>query len=585
MWRPLRCAGTLALSRGGSSPLPRGAVAMTAARLSPAQSARRAKSLSSTEQFLQNCSLFWTGGEIERCVSDVPPRNRVYANATTTLRQIDSYGFDYDFTLVTYQQSVQRLIYNLTRNFLVAHKAYPSSLDQLEYDPSFAIRGLHYDENTGFLMKLDQFGNVQAGCVYHGHRSVEVEEFLQLYQGFRLSKHYIRNTLHMMPDLFSVPVATLLADVTEHFLQNNIKRRPIYLHQDVTDALQFVHTTGVLHDAITASPDHYLEPCDDDTYRMLMRLRQAGKHIFLLTNSAFDFVNAGMKHVLQPLIDKANLENVSADSGSFGRISAETAAPLAEEPKPFHPPHRRNKKVNGWTDLFDAVMCSAQKPQWFDHHLPFRALDSAGKMSFDTVHNLEGRPVCQGSLAEFSRLTGLKQQRVLYMGDHIYSDLLAPSRAAQWRTVAIIRELAREVDMLSTAEYGYNLRLLLAVEQLIGQGHSHSDQPKVETALRRLKDERARLRQKVKILFNERFGSVFRTYSHRSAFFFTLGRFCDMYTASVGNFMQYPLCDVFYSSRYFFQHEYASLRSNSQSGLVQGKEGPLAEARRPLHDW
>lgn len=45
---------------------------------------------------------------------------------------------------------------------------YPEAIRDLEYDPNFAVRGLHYDIKKGLLLKVDCFMQVQLGCVYRG---------------------------------------------------------------------------------------------------------------------------------------------------------------------------------------------------------------------------------------------------------------------------------------------------------------------------------------------------------------------------------------------------------------------------------
>ena len=43
----------------------------------------------------------------------------VYANNELKLSEIDVYGFDYDYTIACYNDSLNRLIYNLGRSNLV----------------------------------------------------------------------------------------------------------------------------------------------------------------------------------------------------------------------------------------------------------------------------------------------------------------------------------------------------------------------------------------------------------------------------------------------------------------------------------
>ena len=51
---------------------------------------------------------------------DKDPR-AVYANNELNLREIDVYGFDYDYTIAVYRKSLNRLIYDLGRDLLVSH--------------------------------------------------------------------------------------------------------------------------------------------------------------------------------------------------------------------------------------------------------------------------------------------------------------------------------------------------------------------------------------------------------------------------------------------------------------------------------
>lgn len=43
---------------------------------------------------------------------------------------------------------------------------YPSMMMELDYDPQFAIRGLHCDSKNGLLMKIDTYNHIQLSSVY-----------------------------------------------------------------------------------------------------------------------------------------------------------------------------------------------------------------------------------------------------------------------------------------------------------------------------------------------------------------------------------------------------------------------------------
>lgn len=45
----------------------------------------------------------------------------IYANNEVDLDEVDIYGFDYDYTLALYSNTLDTMIYNTARDFLVKH--------------------------------------------------------------------------------------------------------------------------------------------------------------------------------------------------------------------------------------------------------------------------------------------------------------------------------------------------------------------------------------------------------------------------------------------------------------------------------
>ncbi|KAI7694711.1 hypothetical protein SSS_09679 [Sarcoptes scabiei] len=91
----------------------------------------------------------YTGGGVD-------PKG-VFTNNEIDMSEIDIFGFDYDYTLACYKETLDYLIYELGRDVLITKYQYPKDIENLEYIPDFAIRGLHYDVENGFLMKIDTF--------------------------------------------------------------------------------------------------------------------------------------------------------------------------------------------------------------------------------------------------------------------------------------------------------------------------------------------------------------------------------------------------------------------------------------------
>ena len=70
--------------------------------------------------------------------------------------------------------------------------------------------------------------------------------------------------------------------------------------------------------------------------------------------------------------------------------------------------------------------------------------------------------------------------------------------------------------------------------------------------------ERDQLRNEIKRVFNEQFGSVFRTYHNPTYFSRRLFRFADIYMSSITNLLYYSTNHTFYPRRGVMPHEYSS---------------------------
>eukprot|EP01126_Amoeba_proteus_P000391 TRINITY_DN10119_c0_g2_i5.p1 TRINITY_DN10119_c0_g2~~TRINITY_DN10119_c0_g2_i5.p1 ORF type:complete len:224 (+),score=30.60 TRINITY_DN10119_c0_g2_i5:738-1409(+) len=220
-----------------------------------------------------------------------------------------------------------------------------------------------------------------------------------------------------MIDNFSLPETCLICDTIQFFLSSNMSFDPAYVYQDVCKAVQFIHLSGSLHATIRKDLERYLPGRRPQIAQFLGECHKAGRMLFLLTNSPFQFTNAGMSYILGP----------------------------------------------DWIDLFDIVITSADKPSWFTSGRPFRRLDMVTEgIVWEPVKSLQrGNVYVEGSMTEFKRITKLQGYQVLYLGDHLFSDVREPSRTQGWRTGVIVEDLEKEIEKQGSEEYQENLGLLL----------------------------------------------------------------------------------------------------------------------------
>ncbi|MBN3275595.1 NT5D2 protein, partial [Polyodon spathula] len=459
-----------------------------------------------------------------RCVSDLLPPGvcnllnpaSIYANNEISLQDIEIYGFDYDYTLAQYSSSLHTMIFNTAREILIEQYKYPQGIRSYEYIPSFAIRGLHYDVQKSLLMKIDAFYYVQSGTAYRGFTPVADEEVIEMYGGtqhiplYQMSDFYGKGpSIKQFMDIFSLPEITLLASVNDYFITHNIEFDQGHLYKDVTDAIQDVHVKGLMYEWIEKDMEKYILH-GDKTYAVLNRLVNNGKKLFLITNSPFSFVDKGMKYMVG----------------------------------------------KNWRDLFDVIIIQAEKPSFFtDRRKPFRRLNENGSLHWDKISRLEkGQIYRQGNLFDFLQMTGWRGSKVLYFGDHLYSDLADLMLRHGWRTGAIVPELHTEIQIVNTEQYLHTLTWLQALTGLLERMQVHQD-AESQTILLEWRKERHELRSVTKNLFNPQFGSIFRTYHNPTYFSQRLCRFSDLYMASISCLLNYDLQFTFYPRRTPLQHE------------------------------
>lgn len=203
-------------------------------------------------------------------------------------------------------------------------------------------------------------------------------------------------------------------------------------------------------------------------------------------------------------------------------------------------------------------MCvAADKPSFYKEERPFRSLNpNTGKVRWVPIDTLlPGQVYYGGSFHELNRLSkgGFQGQHVLYLGDHVFSDLSKPSRIG-WRTGAIIRELEREVQLQLSPRYKELLSALLATEQAL-RAEQGSGRPGRLGAMAALRMERERLREELKVMFNSSFGSVFRSHSGPTLFSQSILRYSDIYTSHVENLLRLDPTTCLLPRRLSMPHE------------------------------
>jgi HAD superfamily 5'-nucleotidase-like hydrolase len=402
---------------------------------------------------------------------------------------IAAVGFDMDYTLAMYKpETFEKLAYAETKKKLVDVYGYPSEVLELEYDHAYMVRGLVVDKTRGNVLKMDRHKYVKVAR--HGFEPLSTESRIETYcatsakadqfsgpeyanvdtlfalgetylfcQLVELKERYVREgVLNERTDSSSDGDGSPSAfDADDETTDDETKARKRVLaskpfakmYDEIRASVDLCHRDGTLKRAVAEDPGLYIH-ADKELVPMLRALRASGKKVFLLTNSLWDFTNVVMNFLV--------------------------ADRVGEE------------KTVEWTELFDAVITGACKPGFFENERAavfevdvetsgLRNTDDGAPMAPIGASEAEDAPFA--GLASFSKNTSGKKEsperaarayqggsyrhlhamlgvssgnQILYVGDHIYGDVMRSKKTLGWRTMLVVPELAHELRCLEEAE-------------------------------------------------------------------------------------------------------------------------------------
>lgn len=471
-------------------------------------------------------------------------KHRVFVNRSLHMKKIKFFGFDMDYTLAVYKSpNYESMGFGLIVERLV-HIGYPEAIRDFEYDPTFPVRGLWFDTKYGNLLKIDAYGNLLVAV--HGFKFLKQSEIQALYPNkfiqYDESRFYILNTL------FNLPETYLLACLIDFFTNSKeytneptgVKCGDLYMSfksifQDCRDAVDWVHYKGDLKQRTLDNLEEYVHK-DAQLSTMLDRIRSHGAKTFLLTNSEYDYTEKIMTYLLNG-------------------------------------PDSETHEHRDWTTYFDYIVVDAKKPNFFSEGTILRQIDrktGGQRIGIHTGPLQQGQIYSGGSCDVFSELIGAKGKDVLYVGDHIFGDILKSKKIRGWRTFLCIPELAQELHVWTSKKTLYNrLQNLDAVLSDIYRNMDSSsdynpDISKVQGALREVTLEMD--------LSYGMLGSLFRSGSRQTFFAAQVIRYADIYAATFLNLLHYPFSYLFKAPAMLMPHE-----STVQHEVSESITGELAQ--------
>ncbi|MFT3766039.1 MAG: HAD-IG family 5'-nucleotidase [Minicystis sp.] len=480
----------------------------------------------------------------------IPRTRRVFVNRNLKMAGIDWVGFDMDYTLAIYNQAeMDRLSIQATVDKLKT-RGYPEEILQgIEYKIDFPIRGLLIDKRYGHILKMDRFKVVQKG--YHGLRELSKEEVRALYQQKKIRPTTAR--YHWIDTLYALSEATMYTGIVDAYERRGLELDFARLFTDIRECIDEAHRDGTILDEVNRDLPRFVER-DALLAQTLHKLRSAGKKLFLLTNSRWPYTEKMMNYLL---------------GGAM----------------PEYPSFRH---------YFDVIIVAASKPAFFQESRPLMRREGA-ELRPASLPLERGAVYEGGNLHDFEAAIGVTGDRILYVGDHIYGDILRSKKESAWRTAMIIQEMEAEVlaheacreqhrksaeleqkreeleDQLRFYQQRYK-ELTRKVEEDSGKngngaarpanGAAEADRARVKRAVERIRGqlravdaEASTLEREIAQRFHAYWGSLLKEANETSSFGDQVEEYACVYTSRVSNLLSYSPLQYFRSPRDLLPHE------------------------------
>jgi 5'-nucleotidase len=388
------------------------------------------------------------------------------------------------------------------------------------------------DRQLGIVFKMDRHAYV--GRCYHGFRELTHDERKATYRNEKINLSSDR--FEWIDTLFGLPEAVMYTTLVDWADRQTGTVDYDKLFGDIRMAIDEAHRDDTLKSVIKADLPAFIvkDPLLGET---LHKFRSSGKKLFLLTNSLYDYTTVVMSYLLDG----------------------------------------ERKAYPSWRNYFDIVVVGGAKPAFFNELRPFVQIDPVSGEPISTngeIKHLSRDKVYQGgNVVAFEAMTGIKGEQVLYIGDHIYGDILRLRKQHMWRTAMVLQELEREIsvserleaqirdlDLLDRrhrnleSEIDYQTLRLKKIQRLLDdqatsvplRARLEEERKTARASLDSLRDRAGLMNDEVDSLearidraYNSHWGSCLREGNENSRFGEQVNDYADLYTSRVSNFGPY----------------------------------------------
>jgi HAD superfamily 5'-nucleotidase-like hydrolase len=459
------------------------------------------------------------------------PAPQVFCNRTLNMKRINYIGVDMDHTLVRYKsENFEGLAHRIMREKLVKLKDYPKEILNLKFDFNSAIRGLVIDKAKGNLLKLSRHTAIRQS--YHGLTPIAYNQQNKHYKSTYID---LKDTNYDKVDTtFSISFANLFAQLVDLKDNSPLHKLPSYaqIADDLNMVLDQAHRDGSLKDVVRERLSDFIIK-DGELVRGIERYLKHDKKIFIVTNSEFAYAKLLLDYAINPYL-------------SGGRT---------------------------WQDVFSYVIVAAKKPSFFFTEEPFEKIDVHTGQTRAFNGKLVPGTYKGGNANLFTSHLHLQPDEILYIGDHIYGDIVRLKKDCAWRTALVVEELDAEIKSMKKSQvYVDQINALMTkkvpiesqIDELISkkiETGKETAEKKISTLIKKANEidkKISPLIQKHTSMYNQYWGEVMRVGIEESYFAYQVERFACIYMARLSYLMNLSPRTYFRSHKRPFPHELGS---------------------------
>lgn len=446
----------------------------------------------------------------------------VFVNRVLNLKKIKVIGFDMDYTLVRYNtKAFEKLVHSLACDFLVKTMGYPEEIKKLKFDINRSIGGLVLDKRNGNLLKLSRYSKVKTS--FHGLKEIDYKTQNRIYQEMAIDIN--SPDFKSLDTAFAISNGVLFAQLVE--LKKKASGLPDYsrLSEDIDKTLDEIHQNGSLKSRVRAEFKKYVIQ-DPQVAWLLERYKDYKKKLVIITNSDYYY----SKDLLHYALD------------------------------PFWKNHK------GWEEVFDAVITLADKPRFFERQNRFLKIDKKSGLMSNWSGSVASGIFQGGWFKKLQDDFGVPGSEILYLGDHIYGDVVSIKKQCNWRTALVLEDLEKEIagikksqkiqnqiDHLMNVKKSMEKELnVLDIKKYEGEKISYKKINLLYDRLDKINSQISDLLDGYRKFYNPYWGEVLRAGNEESRFADQVKRYACLYMARVSDL-------YYYSPRTYFRPERRSL--------------------------